>query len=181
VTNDLSTPLINSSVSVLFPLDVTPTVPTNFTVPSLGPGANETFTIPAQAGAVPELYVISAEASSAVGGISSSSPITVNATDPSMAPIELRPAGQLLLSSLSPISPLDATNSTGSNTSTSIGTTTTTCSTTSSSTSSPVQAVPEFSGVPPLVAAAALFALIALGGLVIRVRKGREVSQKNAQ
>lgn len=179
VTNDLSTPIINSTISVLYPLDVTPTVPTNFTIPSLGPGANETFTIPAQAGAVPELYVISAEASSAAGGISSSSPITVNATDPSMAPIDLRPAGQLLLSSLSPISPLLATNSTGSNTSTSIGTTTI-CSTTSSS-SSTVQGVPEFSGIPPLVAAAALFALIALGGLAIRVRKGREVSEKNVR
>ncbi|MDA4136689.1 MAG: transglutaminase-like domain-containing protein [Thaumarchaeota archaeon] len=167
VTNDLLTTLSGSSVAVLFPTDVTPTVPTNFTVPSLGPGASETFTIPAQAGAVPELYVISAEASSAAGGISSSAPITVNATDPPemMAPIDLRAAGQSL------ISPLDGTTSTDS---ASTSTIVTTCSTTStsSSSSSTVQSVPEFPSVPPLVAAATLFALIVLGGLVLRVRKG---------
>lgn len=164
VTNDLPISLSDSSVAVLLPPEVTPTVPTNFTIPSLGPGATDTFTIPAQAGTVPELYVISAEASSATGGISSSSPVTVNATDPPevMAPVYLRHTGPSL------ISPLDVSTSTAS---ASTSTIVSTCSTTSSSTA---QGVAEFPSIPPVVAAATLFALIALGGLVLRVRKGHE-------
>ena len=102
VTNDLSTPVTGSTVSVFLPSGLTATAPTDFTIPVLAPGATDTVVISMQASLVGP-YVISAEASSVSGGVSSSSPVTLSAAGPTgQAPPGVR-------ATVPTISPIDAT------------------------------------------------------------------------